>query len=318
MVKNTPTPSSSSLSLRQSSALAAAHATIAALEAQNAALLRDQEQQEEQQRTSTLPTRPLIDDFLQRTSPTPIADSSAGLQAGSPAVGDDNQAWKPNFAEEALRLWDKSELRMDNELRSSMSMSTSPTPEKEDNDVVPLIMSYRRMNGKRDSRTIPASPGEKTDREKADEVYENARGCGRERNAPLKLEAMSEDEEVRLRARVRTVLDQQSTGMDAGWKDVDGASSVGTAKPASGIVRSSMGDTRSAPAKPAAVAAEWMERYTPPQILKPKVDHAFKSPAAYTQPFCEFLTENPTVFHVVAYFEDKLSEAGFKKVTLLL
>lgn len=39
-----------------------------------------------------------------------------------------------------------------------------------------------------------------------------------------------------------------------------------------------------------------------------------KSPEAYAQPFCDFLTENPTVFHAVNYFEKKLSAAGFKKV----
>lgn len=39
-----------------------------------------------------------------------------------------------------------------------------------------------------------------------------------------------------------------------------------------------------------------------------------KSPEAYCEPFCDFLTENPTVFHAVDYFEQKLSKAGFKKV----
>jgi hypothetical protein len=42
--------------------------------------------------------------------------------------------------------------------------------------------------------------------------------------------------------------------------------------------------------------------------------NALKSPEAYTQPFCDFLTENPTVWHAVAYFEKKLEKAGFKKV----
>ena len=39
-----------------------------------------------------------------------------------------------------------------------------------------------------------------------------------------------------------------------------------------------------------------------------------KSPAEYTQPFCDFLTENPTVFHAVEYFEDRLVKAGYIKV----
>lgn len=42
-----------------------------------------------------------------------------------------------------------------------------------------------------------------------------------------------------------------------------------------------------------------------------------KSPEAYAQPFCDFLTDNPTVFHAVDYFEKKLDAAGFKKVHLL-
>jgi hypothetical protein len=44
---------------------------------------------------------------------------------------------------------------------------------------------------------------------------------------------------------------------------------------------------------------------------------ALKSPEAYTQPFCDFLTENPTVWHAVSYFETKLEKAGFKKVGCL-
>jgi len=39
-----------------------------------------------------------------------------------------------------------------------------------------------------------------------------------------------------------------------------------------------------------------------------------KSAEEYTQPFCDFLTNNPTVFHAVAYFENRLEKAGFKKV----
>jgi aminopeptidase I len=42
--------------------------------------------------------------------------------------------------------------------------------------------------------------------------------------------------------------------------------------------------------------------------------NALKSPEAYTQPFCDFLTENPTVWHAVSYFEKKLEKAGFRKV----
>jgi len=44
------------------------------------------------------------------------------------------------------------------------------------------------------------------------------------------------------------------------------------------------------------------------------VDDAPIDPAAYTKPFCEFLTDNPTIWHAVLYFEKQLEKAGFKKV----
>ena len=37
-------------------------------------------------------------------------------------------------------------------------------------------------------------------------------------------------------------------------------------------------------------------------------------PAAYTKPFTNFLTENPTIFDAVDYFKGKLSALGFKEV----
>ncbi|CAI4212619.1 unnamed protein product [Parascedosporium putredinis] len=37
-------------------------------------------------------------------------------------------------------------------------------------------------------------------------------------------------------------------------------------------------------------------------------------PEAYTKPFCDFLTENPTVFHAVEYFKEKLTAAGFEEI----
>jgi hypothetical protein len=49
-------------------------------------------------------------------------------------------------------------------------------------------------------------------------------------------------------------------------------------------------------------------------LAGPGTDHTLKVPEAYTQPFCDFLTENPTVFHTVDYFERKLEKAGFTKV----
>lgn len=43
-----------------------------------------------------------------------------------------------------------------------------------------------------------------------------------------------------------------------------------------------------------------------------------ESPEKYSKPFCDFLTENPTIFHAVKYFEEKLSKAGYEKVCALL
>ena len=43
---------------------------------------------------------------------------------------------------------------------------------------------------------------------------------------------------------------------------------------------------------------------------------AFKNagPEVFSEPFCEFLTENPTVFHAVAHFIEKLEKAGYEEV----
>ncbi|KAI2609245.1 aminopeptidase I zinc metalloprotease-domain-containing protein [Hypoxylon sp. NC1633] len=37
-------------------------------------------------------------------------------------------------------------------------------------------------------------------------------------------------------------------------------------------------------------------------------------PEAYTEPFCKFLEENPTVFHAVGYFKDKMTALGYKEL----
>lgn len=39
-------------------------------------------------------------------------------------------------------------------------------------------------------------------------------------------------------------------------------------------------------------------------------------PEAFTKPFCDFLQENPTVFHTVDYFKRKLDHSGFQEVRL--
>ena len=38
-------------------------------------------------------------------------------------------------------------------------------------------------------------------------------------------------------------------------------------------------------------------------------------PEAFTKPFCDFLQENPTIFHTVEYFEKKLKELGYEHVS---
>lgn len=37
-------------------------------------------------------------------------------------------------------------------------------------------------------------------------------------------------------------------------------------------------------------------------------------PESFTEPFCRFLTDNPTIFHAVGYFKDQLNAADFKEV----
>lgn len=39
-------------------------------------------------------------------------------------------------------------------------------------------------------------------------------------------------------------------------------------------------------------------------------------PESFTKPFCDFLTENPTIFHAVGYFQDKLNAGGFIEVRM--
>lgn len=38
-------------------------------------------------------------------------------------------------------------------------------------------------------------------------------------------------------------------------------------------------------------------------------------PEAFTKPFCDFLQENPTVFHTVDYFKRKLKDSGFEELS---
>jgi hypothetical protein len=40
-----------------------------------------------------------------------------------------------------------------------------------------------------------------------------------------------------------------------------------------------------------------------------------KEPLDYAQPFCDFLTNNPTVFHACDFFAQKLKDAGYTEVS---
>ncbi|KAK4458352.1 putative vacuolar aminopeptidase [Cladorrhinum samala] len=46
-----------------------------------------------------------------------------------------------------------------------------------------------------------------------------------------------------------------------------------------------------------------------------KVDAKDLKPEAFTKPYCEFMTQNPTVFHATAYFKEKLLKAGFTELS---
>jgi aminopeptidase I len=39
-----------------------------------------------------------------------------------------------------------------------------------------------------------------------------------------------------------------------------------------------------------------------------------RQPETFTKPYTDFMTENPTVFHAVEYFKEKLGKAGYTEV----
>jgi aminopeptidase I len=39
-------------------------------------------------------------------------------------------------------------------------------------------------------------------------------------------------------------------------------------------------------------------------------------PEAFTKPYLDFMTGNPTVFHAVSYFKEELAKAGYEEVSL--
>lgn len=90
-----------------------------------------------------------------------------------------------------------------------------------------------------------------------------------------------------------------------------------------------LAETEDASSPPSAICATCVCRLTAPQqaIVRSKGTRfgasssdcyicAMKTlkPESFTKPFCDFLTANPTIFHAVGYFKEKLNAAGFKEV----
>ena len=58
-------------------------------------------------------------------------------------------------------------------------------------------------------------------------------------------------------------------------------------------------------------------RVNTPADDKATIPHStpYNHASSYTQPFLDFINENPTVFHTVAYFESKLHTEGFIRLS---
>lgn len=50
-------------------------------------------------------------------------------------------------------------------------------------------------------------------------------------------------------------------------------------------------------------------------FVAPESIYKTNDPAAYTKPFLDFISNNPTVFHVVQYFKDRLNSVGFSELS---
>ena len=51
-----------------------------------------------------------------------------------------------------------------------------------------------------------------------------------------------------------------------------------------------------------------------PEVINNKVHAKDLRPEDFTKPYLEFMTGNPTVFHAVDYFKEKLVQSGYKQV----
>lgn len=62
------------------------------------------------------------------------------------------------------------------------------------------------------------------------------------------------------------------------------------------------------------ISAQWSQQPTPrPSQARATMDSV--SPEAYSNPFCEFMTSNPTIFHAVEHFSKQLEEHGYKRLS---
>lgn len=57
------------------------------------------------------------------------------------------------------------------------------------------------------------------------------------------------------------------------------------------------------------------EPYVPRSLPQPRASRESVSPEAYTKPYCEFMTENPTIFHAVDAFSRQLEQHGYKRLS---
>ncbi|KAJ9227160.1 hypothetical protein DTO027B5_832 [Paecilomyces variotii] len=53
----------------------------------------------------------------------------------------------------------------------------------------------------------------------------------------------------------------------------------------------------------------------PPRPSQPRAATDTVSPDAYSKPFCEFMSSNPTIFHAVEHFSKQLEEHGYKRLS---
>ncbi|KAK4157609.1 peptidase M18 [Chaetomidium leptoderma] len=63
------------------------------------------------------------------------------------------------------------------------------------------------------------------------------------------------------------------------------------------------------------LAMEQSMAATRSEVVDNKVDAKNMNPEAFIKPYLDFMTENPTVFHAVGYFKEKLAKAGYTELS---